>query len=83
MTTRPVTLEQLRADIVALLEEGAGALTDDANLLDMGLDSMRAMNLAMQWDEAGVPLDFIDLAEAPTIAGLWALVRERQAGANS
>ncbi|HWJ70574.1 MAG TPA: phosphopantetheine-binding protein [Sphingobium sp.] len=83
MTTPSVTLDWLRADIIALLEDEAAAPSDDANLLDMGLDSMRAMNLAMQWDEAGVPLDFTDLAEAPTIAGLWALVQERQEGAGS
>lgn len=73
-----ITLEKLRADIAALLEDAPETFGDDENLMDLGLDSMRAMNLAMEWDEAGVPLDFADLAEAPTVAGLWALLSERQ-----
>ncbi len=77
MTAQPMTLEQLRADIAAILED-APLPGDDDNLLDSGLDSMRAMNLAMQWEEQGVPLDFTDLAEAPTIAELWAVLRQRQ-----
>ncbi len=76
-----ITLEKLRADIAALLEDAPESFGDDENLMDLGLDSMRAMNLAMEWDEAGVPLDFADLAEAPTVAGLWALLEERQGGA--
>lgn len=81
MTATPMTLEQLRADIMEMLEDVQGAVGDSDNLIDAGLDSMRAMNLATRWDEAGVPLDFADLAEAPSIAELWALLRERQGGA--
>lgn len=79
MTVQPLTLEQLRASIVAMLEDAPDSLGDDENLMDAGLDSLRAMNLAMQWDEGGIPLDFTDLAEAPTVGQLWALLRERQA----
>lgn len=78
--TLSLTLDQLRADIAGMLDEATAEIGNDDNLLDAGLDSMRAMNLAMQWDEAGVPLDFADLAEAPTIAALWTLLRERQEG---
>ncbi len=78
--TQPVTLEQLRADIIATLEEPGISLKDDDILIDIGLDSMRAMNLAMQWEEAGVPIDFADLAESSSLAELWELVRERQDG---
>jgi aryl carrier-like protein len=73
-----VTLQQLRADIAAIIEEDVSVVGDQDNLMDLGLDSMRAMNLVMQWDEQGVPLDFADLAEAPTLAGLWAILEKRQ-----
>lgn len=73
-----VTLQQLRADIAAIIEEDVSVVGDEDNLMDLGLDSMRAMNLVMQWDEQGVPLDFADLAEAPTLAGLWAILEKRQ-----
>ncbi|PZQ20374.1 MAG: phosphopantetheine-binding protein [Sphingopyxis macrogoltabida] len=78
--TDPVTIDRLRADIAAMLEEPDTAFADTDNLIDIGLDSMRAMNLAMQWEEAGVPIDFTDLAEAPSLAEIWAIVRERQGG---
>lgn len=74
-----VTLEKLRADIAAMLDDDSVTVGDDDNLMDIGLDSMRAMNLVMQWDEEGVPLDFADLAEAPSVGGLWAIYQERQA----
>ena len=53
-------------------------LPDDGNLIDLGLDSMRAMNLAMQWEEDGLELDFADLAESETLAGLWSLIAAGQ-----
>ena len=73
------SFEAFRAQMAEMLELAPADLSLDAPLMDQGLDSMRAMNLAMQWDEEGVPLDFADLAEAPTLTGLWALVEERQA----
>ncbi|HWK42466.1 MAG TPA: phosphopantetheine-binding protein [Croceibacterium sp.] len=73
-----LTLQRLREDIAAMIEEDASVVGDNDNLMDLGLDSMRAMNLVMQWDEQGVPLDFADLAEAPTLAGLWAILEQRQ-----
>lgn len=79
--TNPITREQLRADILSILEDEPDELRDDDNLIDMGLDSMRAMNLLVQWEEAGIQIDFMDLAGAPTIGELWALLSERQGAA--
>lgn len=75
----PLTLERMRADIAALLHEEPSAIGDDDNLMDLGLDSMRAMNLVLQWGEAGVSLDFAELAEHVTLAGWWKVARARQA----
>ena len=79
MTISP-SLSQLRADVAAMIETSPDTIGDNDNLMDLGLDSLRAMNLALQWGDQGVPLDFTDLAEAPTLAGLWARVEERLAG---
>lgn len=81
MTSQPLSLADFRATVVAMLGDAGAQLADDDNLLDAGLDSMRAMNLAMEWGEAGIPLDFADLAESPSIAALYALLAERQGGA--
>lgn len=78
MTETPMTLDRLRADVAAMLNVDASDIDDEENLQDAGLDSMRAMNLVLQWEEAGVPLDFPDLLAGPTVAELWAVLRERQ-----
>ncbi|MEC9066770.1 MAG: phosphopantetheine-binding protein [Pseudomonadota bacterium] len=73
-----ISREALRTDIADILEIAPADLADDANLMDAGLDSMRAMNLAAQWEERGLPLDFADLGEAQTLAEIHALAQARQ-----
>lgn len=73
-----LSLDRFRADILALLEDAPDNIADDDNLIDLGLDSMRAMNLALAWEEAGIGLDFADITEAPTIAELWERAQARQ-----
>lgn len=80
MTDFPLSLERMRADIAAMIHEDPSSVGDDDNLMDLGLDSMRAMNLVLKWSEAGVELDFSELAERVTLAGWWAIVRRRQGG---
>ena len=79
MTGTSLTLERLRADIAAMIEVDVQDVGQTDNLIDLGLDSMRAMNLMLQWSDEGVPLDFADLAENMTLDDLWAMVQERQA----
>lgn len=76
-----LSLERLRADIATILEVTPADIADDANLIDIGLDSMRTMNLVLAWEEAGIPIDFPDLAEVTTLSGLWQIASER-AGAS-
>lgn len=73
-----LTLETMRADIARMLHEEPGNIGLEDNLMDLGLDSMRAMNLLLAWSEAGVELDFSSLAEKPTLAGWWAHAQARQ-----
>lgn len=76
-TKSPLTLERMRADIAAVLLETPDAIADDDNLMDLGVDSLRALNLSLLWSES-VPLDFSELAEHVTLAGWWAVVQARQ-----
>ena len=73
-----MTREDLRRQRAEAMEIDPADLPDDGNLIDLGLDSMRAMNLAMQWEEDGLELDFADLAESETLAGLWSLIAAGQ-----
>jgi aryl carrier-like protein len=69
----------MRADVAAILHEDAAEIGDHDNLMDLGLDSMRAMNLIVRWSEAGVTFEFADLAQHTTLAGWWSVVQARQA----
>lgn len=81
MSFAPLTLEQMRADVAAVLHETPDAIGDHDNLMDLGVDSLRALNLSVQWSER-VPLEFSELAEHMTLAGWWSVVQARQAAAN-
>ncbi|HSI40808.1 MAG TPA: phosphopantetheine-binding protein [Xanthobacteraceae bacterium] len=75
--TTALSFETMRADIAAMLGEEPAAIGDDDDLMDLGLDSMRAMNLVLLWSERGVELDFGELAERPTLAGWWEIAARR------
>jgi len=78
----PISQDRMRADIAAMLHEDPSEIGDDDSLMDLGLDSMRAMNLVLLWSEGGLELEFAEFAENPTLAGWWALVsRKQNAGA--
>jgi len=74
----PLTLERMRADIAAILHEEPEAIGDHDSLMDLGLDSMRAMNLVLKWSETGIALELSDLAENVTLAGWWEIVSALQ-----
>lgn len=74
----PVTRAKMRADIARMLHEDPEEIGGGDSLIDLGLDSMRAMNLVLMWSEGGLDLEFSEFAEAPTLDGWWALVDARQ-----
>ncbi|MBR0680455.1 phosphopantetheine-binding protein [Roseomonas eburnea] len=69
----PMTREQMRADLARLLRMAPEELEDDDDLIDLGLDSMRAMALLTRWSEQGVELDLAAVAEKVTLGAWWAL----------
>ena len=76
LTPQDLTLERMRADVAAVLHETPDSILDDDNLMDLGVDSLRALNLSLAWSEV-VPLEFSELAEHTTLAGWWSVVRAR------
>ncbi|RYF66842.1 MAG: phosphopantetheine-binding protein [Comamonadaceae bacterium] len=73
-----LTLERLRADVARMVGEAPEDIALDDNLMDVGLDSMRMLNLIMGWNEAGLKIDFSDLAEHTTLQGWWQVLSARQ-----
>ncbi|WP_029147679.1 isochorismatase family protein [Methylophilus sp. 5] len=77
-TLLPASLPALKASIANLLQIEASQLQDDDNLLDWGLDSIRIMSLVERWRQAGVDLNFMALAENPTLADWWARLNQQE-----
>lgn len=75
--TEAITLESMRAEIAAMLHEPPDAVGDDDNLIDLGLDSIRAMALVQRWIQAGAKVEFSEFAETPELRAWWKLVSSR------
>ena len=78
LTPQDLTLERMRADIAVVLHEAPEAILDHDNLMDLGVDSLRVLNLSLQWSET-VPLEFSELAEHVTLAEWWNIIRQKRA----
>ncbi len=76
-----LTFEQMRADVAVALDLSPADIRAEDNLYDLGLDSMRLMSLAMEWQEQGADLDFGLLLESQTLADWWAAVEAQRQGA--
>lgn len=74
-----ITLEQMRADIAAILHEDPDEIGLDDNLADLGLDSMRVMNLLVKWTELGADFEFGEAAENFTLGAWWQAVQRHRA----
>ena len=67
----PRSREELLAFVLPIFEVDAKELAAfDANLLDLGLDSIRLLHLVEDLRDAGAALDLLDLAETPTLSHL-------------
>lgn len=77
--TPPLTRARMRADIARALRMQPEEFGDDEDLADLGLDSLRAIDLVTRWGEAGVSLDFGELAESLTVAAWWGVAERAMA----
>lgn len=69
----------LTAHVLHLVADDVAEFSADANLLDYGIDSVQIMAIVAKWREQGLPVDFIDLAEQPTLNAWLALLQRQQA----
>jgi pyochelin biosynthetic protein PchC len=65
--TAALSVEGLRASIAEVLGVEADQVTPEAGLFELGLDSMRMMQLSVRWQALGLEVPFADLAEQPTV----------------
>jgi aryl carrier-like protein len=64
----PLSLARMRADIAQVLHVDLEEVGDHDSLIDLGLDSIRAMVLVTRWRAEGVDLAFAELAQTTTLA---------------
>jgi bifunctional isochorismate lyase/aryl carrier protein len=68
------TFDGMRQAVAAILKEDVSQIGDEDNLVDWGLDSIRLMALTLQWQRAGLQVDFAQLAERPQLSHWWGLL---------
>ncbi len=69
-----LTLTTMHHDLAAILHEDPAQIGVDDDLVDVGLDSVRAMALMERWNAQGAGLVFSTMAEHPTLRAWWKLV---------
>ncbi|MCW3815840.1 condensation domain-containing protein, partial [Micromonospora sp. DR5-3] len=69
-------LDELRADIADLLGVEPDEIGLEDDLIELGMDSIRAMDLVNAWRERGLEVSFADLMERPVL-GDWARLLAR------
>ncbi|WP_083889104.1 non-ribosomal peptide synthetase [Nocardia pneumoniae] len=65
---------EIRAAIASQLGIPADSIADDADLIQLGLDSIRTMKLAGGWRKRGIDINFALLAANPTVDGWHGLL---------
>ncbi|AKF81791.1 bifunctional isochorismate lyase / aryl carrier protein [Myxococcus fulvus] len=74
-TTLPrLTRQQIRADVAEMLQQSVQEVGEDANLLELGLDSIRLMSLVERWRSYGFESSFVELAERPTLTEWYSML---------
>ncbi|QST01042.1 isochorismatase family protein [Pontibacillus sp. ALD_SL1] len=69
--------EGLRLKVAELLEQSPEELSNEENLMHLGFDSIRMMSVVEELRQVGVEIDFMTLAEQPTLTSWWAIVEEK------
>lgn len=58
---------EIRQDVAKIIGIPVCQISDDENLYDLGLDSMRLVDLILEWQGKGISIDFPHLAKKTTL----------------
>ncbi|MDA2627087.1 isochorismatase family protein [Bacillus cereus] len=72
-----LTLKTVHEQVAILLEESPANLSEQDNLIDRGLDSIRIMSFVEMLRKKGIEATFVDLAERPTVADWWEFISQK------
>ncbi len=74
----PRSRDELRAEIARMINDRPDQVGSDDDLMDLGLDSLRLLDLVTGWNEAGLKLDISELAGQMTLDRMWQVISARQ-----
>ncbi|SPE99888.1 non-ribosomal peptide synthetase [Streptomyces sp. MA5143a] len=77
--TTPGQPVDLRKEVAALLGVELGPEHDDANLFELGLQSIQLMSLVNRMNRSGAGVDFTEMAQDPRLCVWYALLASREA----
>ncbi len=66
--SEPPTLDDLREAVAELTGLEPHSIPDDANLIQLGVDSLGMMRLVNRWRRARIRVSYRELAAEPTLA---------------
>lgn len=66
-----LSLPHIKADIAAILQMHVQDINDDDSLFDLGLDSIRLMDLVEQWRKQGAQVQLLDFVDSPSVSECW------------
>lgn len=64
----PPTLDELREAVAAIIGSEPSAIPEDANLIQLGIESLGMMRLVNRWRRVGIQVSIRELATEPTLA---------------
>ncbi|MBI1205756.1 MAG: phosphopantetheine-binding protein [Azospirillum sp.] len=70
----PLTFARMREDLAKILDLPSEAIAEDEDLIDLGLDSIRAMILVQRWQDQGARFDVSEFIARPTLRHWWQVV---------
>ncbi|PJN89531.1 isochorismatase [Bacillus sp. mrc49] len=73
-----LTLDGLRFAIADLMGESPSDIGDHEDLVDIGMDSIRMMSLVEILRGKGAEINFMQMAEKPTLAAWWELLSSQK-----
>lgn len=73
----PLSRQSVEDDVIEVLELDRATVSGDTDLLDYGLDSIRAMYLVDKWQSQGVDIQFLELVEESTLDAWWKAIEAK------
>ncbi|MEN1969321.1 isochorismatase family protein [Lentibacillus sp. N15] len=72
------TFDSMRQQVANMLGIEAEEFSETEDLMSLGLDSIRLMSLVESWRQAGLQVNFMELAEKSTLSAWWSLVASKK-----